>query len=461
MSKQQLKKVLENTKRILEGPNGSELFRTQKANKKVHTFTYNSSTIKKVFIHLINQSDLGVSGADLVKALPSWTSELNKLTRAVRRSFNALAQSAPKIGKISTVQILEGKDKGPKIVVRALEFTGFRGPRDNFKLLKNAYKEALDTFYENVLKDLNKPIVRKSIADRRKNVKVDTSGKAFHLEHDKATSNISEFINDALHESISEVYGEDADYALLAQDLKSLGLGSIFTIEKDAEKGELKVFLGSAVLNILESKKESTLRTKTLKKLEKALKKIDEIGNIKGSDSLYEGKRKQSIKKVTDPFKKVPGAVVTTEDIKIKNPKSSASIKTKPGKVTKGSSRSKGTIRKKRVKTKLNKGLASFPLSVITKLNQDLPSKIKENMIYPALRNRTGRFAESAQIVGVVQTPKGFPSFQYTYQKYPYQTFEPGYAQGSIDRDPRTLIDKSIRELAIQYAIGRFYTRRV
>lgn len=459
MSKQQLKKVLQNTQRILEGPNGSDLFRTQKANKKVHTFTYNSSTIKKVFIHLINQSDLGVSGADLVKALPSWTSELNKLTRAVRRSFNALAQSAPKIGKISTVQILEGKDKGPKIVVRALEFTGFRGPRDNFNLLKNAYKEALDTFYDNVLKDLNKPIVRKSIADRRKNVNVDTSGKAFHLEHDKATSNISEFINDALHESISEVYGEDADYALLAEDLKTLGLDSVFTIEKDAEKGELKVFLGSAILNILESKKEGTLRTKTLKKLEKALKKLDVV-NIKGSDSLYEGKRKQSIKKVTDPFRKIPGAVVTTEDTKIKDPKSSASSKNKPGKVTKGS-RNKGSIPKKRVRTKSNKGLASFPLSVITKLNQDLPSKIKENMIYPALRNRTGRFAESAQIVGVVQTPKGFPSFQYTYQKYPYQTFEPGYAQGSVDRDPRTLIDKSIRELAIQYAIGRFYTRRV
>jgi hypothetical protein len=45
--------------------------------------------------------------------------------------------------------------------------------------------------------------------------------------------------------------------------------------------------------------------------------------------------------------------------------------------------------------------------------------------------------------------------------KNPYQTFEQGYRQGSEERDPRRLIDKSIRELATQFAIGRFYTRRV
>jgi len=45
--------------------------------------------------------------------------------------------------------------------------------------------------------------------------------------------------------------------------------------------------------------------------------------------------------------------------------------------------------------------------------------------------------------------------------RYPYETFEPGNAQGSVERDPRKLIDKSIREIAVQFAIGRFYTRRV
>jgi len=53
-----------------------------------------------------------------------------------------------------------------------------------------------------------------------------------------------------------------------------------------------------------------------------------------------------------------------------------------------------------------------------------------------------------------------FPSIAYTYQLSPYQTFEPGFKQGSPDRDPRKLIDLSIREIAAQFALGRLYTRR-
>jgi hypothetical protein len=45
--------------------------------------------------------------------------------------------------------------------------------------------------------------------------------------------------------------------------------------------------------------------------------------------------------------------------------------------------------------------------------------------------------------------------------KNPYQTFEPGFAQGDPNRDPRNVINQSIREIALQLAIGRFYTRRV
>ena len=81
----------------------------------------------------------------------------------------------------------------------------------------------------------------------------------------------------------------------------------------------------------------------------------------------------------------------------------------------------------------------------------------------PSLVNRSGRFAESVKVTEIAQTPKGFPSIGYTYQRNPYQVFEEGsggeWANG--DRDPRDLIDKSIREIAAQFAIGRFYTRRV
>ena len=81
----------------------------------------------------------------------------------------------------------------------------------------------------------------------------------------------------------------------------------------------------------------------------------------------------------------------------------------------------------------------------------------------PALVNRTGTFADSVKVVDVIQTPKGYPSYGYTYKRNPYEVFEEGsngnWANGN--RDPRDLIDKSIREIAAEFAMGRFYTRRL
>ena len=84
-----------------------------------------------------------------------------------------------------------------------------------------------------------------------------------------------------------------------------------------------------------------------------------------------------------------------------------------------------------------------------------------KNMGAPALTNQTGTFASSVRVNDIIMTPQGFPSVGYTYQKNPYQTFEPGYRQGTPEYDPRALIDKSIREIASTMALGRLYTRRL
>jgi hypothetical protein len=68
------------------------------------------------------------------------------------------------------------------------------------------------------------------------------------------------------------------------------------------------------------------------------------------------------------------------------------------------------------------------------------------------------------RLTDVAQTRQGFLSFGYTYDKEPYQVFEMGVGKApwaSNDRDPRKLIDASIREIAMELALGRFYTRRV
>tara|TARA_B100000941_G_C28505148_1_gene556837 strand:- start:1607 stop:2986 length:1380 start_codon:yes stop_codon:yes gene_type:complete len=107
---------------------------------------------------------------------------------------------------------------------------------------------------------------------------------------------------------------------------------------------------------------------------------------------------------------------------------------------------------------------AMSPFSYLAMINKKLPQAVRKNMRAPGLENRSGRFASSVQVRDAVMTKQGYPSFGYTYQKDPYQVFEVG--QGKVpwstsQRDPRKLIDKSIREVAAELALGRFYTRRL
>jgi hypothetical protein len=102
-------------------------------------------------------------------------------------------------------------------------------------------------------------------------------------------------------------------------------------------------------------------------------------------------------------------------------------------------------------------------ISLVSLLNAKLPRTVAENMGAPGLENRTGTLASSARITDVSRTAKGYPSLGYTYQRNPYQVFEMGVGHSSwatTARDPRTLIDASIREIAQKLAVGRFYTRR-
>ena len=120
----------------------------------------------------------------------------------------------------------------------------------------------------------------------------------------------------------------------------------------------------------------------------------------------------------------------------------------------------KKVVQKRKTQRRTDTG-ASDMLKLVVMFNQKLPDAIVNNMGAPALENRTGRFANSVRVTDITKTPQGFPSVGYTYQKNPYQTFESGYQQGSPEYDPRNLINKSIREVAAEFAIGRFYTRRV
>lgn len=97
-------------------------------------------------------------------------------------------------------------------------------------------------------------------------------------------------------------------------------------------------------------------------------------------------------------------------------------------------------------------------------INAKLTQTIISNMIAPGLVNRTGTFAQSARLVGVEVTAKGFPSFVFDYERKPYDVFDPAKGAqpwNTPERSPAALVSKSIREIVSELAIGRFYTRRV
>ena len=104
----------------------------------------------------------------------------------------------------------------------------------------------------------------------------------------------------------------------------------------------------------------------------------------------------------------------------------------------------------------------SSPINLLAILSNKINKTVIKNMGAPRLENQTGTFANSVRITDISATPQGFPSIGYTYQRQPYGVFESssGSRFSSVQRDPRTLIDASIREIAAQLVEGRIYTRR-
>jgi len=134
--------------------------------------------------------------------------------------------------------------------------------------------------------------------------------------------------------------------------------------------------------------------------------------------------------------------------------------------------RLKGKRTAKRVKTRAavmprlrdEKGQFTSTMNIQAILNAKVKEEVADNMGKGgALVYRTGRFAESVSVTKVMQSRQGALTAFYTYMKAPYQTFERGYAQGSLRRDPRKLISASIREIARETLSHKLHikTRRV
>lgn len=239
-----------------------------------------------------------------------------------------------------------------------------------------------------------------------------------------------------------------------------------FELTKDKKGKNTIRYIGE--VNVLVQRKGKNFAGSDINDFKKVAKRLNkdlaiwlrqaDIANIPGSQSIAEEARDAAQMLVMQTLTK--GKFVNS-----KRPIAKAKSKAKKGSAEKVRKKPKSTRNvKAAVIQRAKKQTASMqPLQLIGLINKSLPDTVRKNMQAPGLQNRTGRFAESVKLTDVVQTGKGFPSFGYTYQKNPYQVFEMGSGQApwaSAERDPRKLIDRSIREIAAQFAIGRFYTRR-
>lgn len=339
---------------------------------------------------------------------------------------------------------------------------------DIFSLIQARYDEPLKTLYsefEIKLKDeLNTNSLKYKKAKTNESSDL-TRGFVFQLEHSNksaASSNIDLFIAQQFEKSRKRRF-KSSDAEAFAT---FLGLRKVIDPKKPTV---VEVFLGSGISNIQESASERKRKKQLLEKLENAIAKLSEknaikIASLPGSDSAVDVERKKAIKSLEQTFKNSLKSSKTSkvefkEEKKLgKSQKKFTKIKNVP-KIKEARGKYKAP-KPRKIRSKPKRSDISM-VHLIGALNQQLPQTVAKNMGSPRLNYQTGRFASSVRVADIATTAKGFPSIGYTYMKYPYQTFEPGYRQGDVDRDPRKLIDRSIRDIAADFAIGRFYTRRV
>lgn len=431
----------------------SDVWRKRTGNKLAHKFIYRSSHIRKAIDSII-ASAFNIGG---VKKQEGVTSTKVLLTSDQKKEYNKLITDLTfnlrtDFEKLHNAGDIKYKNERGGFSLTTIEFENSRGEkRGNYELIRTTYKTHLDLFYQGFLNLVGGSVLRKSNSSNAIR-EVKDAGKAFNLSHIGEDANVYNFVADGVQKTLeAEMNFNGVDREVLEQ----LGLSDFLTVVKGEKT--LIVKIGDRLSNAIQGAGEEQ---KFLTDLKKAIAKIDVI-TMPGSDSFSDINKKKALKKVVNSFRKIKNIQITTEDLKL-DIKSTPQNKTISSKAYLGYRAEQKVSGKRKTTFKGRETQPSFsPLQLLADLNRQLPSVVAENMDAPALQNQTGRFASSVRATDINQTPQGFLSVGYTYMKEPYQTFEMGYTQGSTLRDPRKLIDVSIREIAAQHALGRLYTRRV
>jgi hypothetical protein len=473
VSKRFLKKLLEETIAELEKPSntrqGIDGFRQTDSDLKEHTFKSSVNGVKAQVIRELTSPTYRIDIRVLIDQRFEET-----LDKYVRNLVNGTYEKARKkygsnvntrvVGNRSAwaIKVLEA-EKNERVYWKDT-------PESVFNAIKNLFSSRKDTLVKNlntVLKSIDPDAFKNSQSSEIQ------AGKFLDLGHRAGSSVVEQQVGRASSQLSSRIntYNQRAkqDNKITEKDIRNLGLGFFVKKKATKEKETLEVGFESEYYNRLYgTTTEASFKRDALQRLRNALLKVDKSKSLSkrpGSDTRIDVERKKVIERFDTK-------IVRRKNVKVKSDNFKIDL-TKTAKETKKANKKVKKVKPKNLQLGALKGLkapgpkkssAASNISMIALINQKLPRTVKNNMGAPGLENKTGRFAESVRVTDISQTARGFPSIGYTYRKNPYQIFEKGAGKppwATVDRDPRKLIDKSIREIAAELLTARFYTRRV
>jgi hypothetical protein len=397
---------------------------------------------------------------------------LNLINKDTGRAFRGVSIKVTPIrnNRFTVITTTTAKTKAGKINKLGLDiiYRGRKVRAGSFAVLKEGYRDIMRELWKYLGDVISQRAKKrgKTLNDEEK--KAFNSG-AIDLEHKKGES-VAERRRQAAAAKLLEDLEKDAEGGgdLKAKIAEVLNLQVWLDYKSNDISNIVAVYLGSKSLNRSRGATEEARIIKVARKSLKAAIKKNK-NKIKGNPAAWGG----SDSRIDIITKQVVSSFVKNLNKKIKSKTIDTKLKLSRRKTQKEEISGKRTkLNKAELQNDFKTESKTLPVSTQTsepvlnlnalkaEINARLSMTVIKNMGTPALENRTGRFARSVEVTDVIPTPKGFPSIGYTYQKGPYQTFEPGFAQGSTQRDPRILINRSIREIAKELIVGRFYTRR-
>lgn len=436
----------------------SSVYRTEVANKKTHIITVSADRIKtEVKEELIKRGAVNPQTKQLsLKLVEIVNKEVTKMVAGMYEDFKHYNDSGLKKTEVSG---MKGDSKEFTFVLAHKESESNASVFNAFRNIKQNNQGDLLTKIRAQIKKLNAG---------RKGDKIKSPTKNFlDIGHEKGSS-VAEQRQGAVRRDVKStlaVYNTKMN-AAGKKIIKSLVSDLQFKITKNngKELDQMKVSLESSRLNKSKGgKEEKNIIIELNADLQNVIESLgaEFWADQESSDSSITKRKKRVLAAFTAKNFKGKGIRSNIKPQKIKDTDSSAKGKKKTSKAKAGAAYTDNTpfnVGKPSRKT------SGSMFSFVALINKKLPKTVRDNMNGSGLQNRTGRFARSVKVMDVNTTKQGHPSFGYTYAKNPYQVFEVGTGSppwATPDRDPRKLIDRSIREVAAEMALGRFYTRRL